>query len=89
MPANPKQQVRIKSEFYRILLTSDKTAQTIALVPDALIAHELTQLLSRHVKIRADQRFHCKPCQLRPEAQSDEEFSLNWDTREDAWSFAR
>lgn len=86
---NRKQQVRISSEFYRILLTSDKSSQTIALVPDALIAHEITQLLTRYVKIRADQRFHCKPCKLRPEAQPADEFALNWGTQEDAWSFAR
>ena len=79
-----KQQMRITSEFYRILLASDKSAQTIALVPDALIAHEITQLLSRHVKIRDDQRFHCKLCKLRPEPHADNEFSLHWDAREEA-----
>jgi len=81
---NRKEQMRIESEFYRILLASDKSAQTIALVPDALIAHEITQLLTRHVKVREDQRFHCKLCKLRPDSQAADEVSLDWGSREQA-----
>ena len=80
MPENamsPKH-LRIQKNFYRISLVSEKDSETIALVPDAQYAQDITQLLIASVKLKEGQRFTCKRGVLRPDSNKALAPSYDW-----------
>jgi hypothetical protein len=80
MPENassPKH-LRIQKNFYRILLVSEKDSQTIALVPDAQHAQDITRMLTETIKLKEGQRFICKLGALRPDSSKAMTPGYDW-----------
>jgi len=61
---------RIKKEFIRICLVSDRDTQTLALVPDIEHAHMIEQLLKSSLRLRQDERIVSFRSIVRPDVDA-------------------
>jgi len=73
-----KQFHRIPHQFFRLVIESDKGAQTLALFPDELLANEIGGILQHHFKLREGQRINVFPSAIRPASIPAEEPFFNW-----------
>lgn len=79
---NKKQHMRLKSKFHRILLISDKDTQTVALIPDSAIAHDIIRLFKQHLEIREGQHLSSVLCELRNDPKKNDGY-FDWNATEE------